>query len=61
VTQTGKKYMKSPLSGQWHIVTEWENVDGKPGRHIAKEKKPVEADKVPDEIKEELDEVADSD
>lgn len=58
MTQTGEKYMKSPLSGQWYKVTKWENVDGKPGHHIAKEKEPVDAEEVPDEIRDGLDEVS---
>lgn len=57
MTESGEKYMRSPLTGQWYKVTKWENVEGKPGRHIAKEKKLVDPEEVPDKIREELEEV----
>lgn len=44
------RYMKSYVGDQWYRVTEWEDVEGKPGRHIAKQKEPVEEEEVPDRI-----------
>lgn len=44
------RFMKSAITDQWYRVTKWEDVDGKPGRHIAKEKEPVDEEDVPDRI-----------
>lgn len=48
--------MKSYLGDQWYKVTKWDNVEGKPGKHIAKEKEPVDKEEVPEEIRRKVEE-----
>lgn len=39
------RYGKSPVTGQWYRVTEWEDVGD--GKMVAKSKEPVDEDEVP--------------
>ncbi|NUB91180.1 hypothetical protein HT576_09120 [Haloterrigena sp. SYSU A121-1] len=46
------RYGKSPLTGNWYRVTEWEEVDGHPERIIADEKVEVDESEVPESVRE---------
>ena len=44
------RYGKSPVTGNWYKVTEWEEVDGHSDRIIADEKVEIDESEVPENV-----------
>lgn len=48
--KTGERYAKSPLTGNWYLVTKWEErPDLEKGRIVARQKEEVDESEVPEE------------
>lgn len=47
-TQQDVRYARSPLTGTWFRVTEWEDLGDGTGKMVAKSKEQVPEDEVPD-------------
>lgn len=54
MTDDDFRYGKSPLTGNWYKITEWEEVEepeGETQKIVAKQKEPVDESEVPEEAK----------
>ena len=43
---------KSPITGEWYRVTEWETLED--GKVVAREKEPIDESEVPEPVREQL-------
>jgi len=50
--KTGKRYAQSPLTGNWYLVTKWEErKNAEKGHIVARQKKEIKESEVPEKYK----------